>query len=349
MSNNIILVRSPRIIQVSGVLGDSTSLELFMYNEGQPVPTLPTKTLSKHIPTTEIGENVYDISPYIRRFIKHISYSEPSAPVAGNSSEYCYCKVKAYKNGVLQTSGGAYTYEFICFDGFGYHVEGYNPSSSLSLMTEGTYYTEEDNGYGGLYVVNPDTSLNDMVVRYTHPSGVPQISILLTNNVNKMPSVHPTLVADGCTTEVIQATNVIATYKFTPICEHKYDPVKCDFVNKFGAWQRLTFFKASRETFEVSSKEYNLKPSNVDYNVQEGVKNAFNVNSKESIKCNTGFVLEEQNEVLRQLMLSETILIDGKPATLKTKSLNLQTNLNDKNINYELEFNYSNPVLNYNI
>ena len=52
---------------------------------------------------------------------------------------------------------------------------------------------------------------------------------------------------------------------------------------------------------------------------------------------------------MKQLMLSEKILLDDKPVIIETKSLELQKNINDRNINYKLSFKYANPTLNYNI
>ena len=45
-------------------------------------------------------------------------------------------------------------------------------------------------------------------------------------------------------------------------------------------------------------------------------------------------------------MLSDTILINNKPAIIKTQSLQYKTDLLDKNINFTLEFEYSNNLLN---
>jgi hypothetical protein len=45
-------------------------------------------------------------------------------------------------------------------------------------------------------------------------------------------------------------------------------------------------------------------------------------------------------------MLSEKILIDGKPAKLKTKSTELFKNINTKQINYTLEFEFNYNTIN---
>lgn len=62
---------------------------------------------------------------------------------------------------------------------------------------------------------------------------------------------------------------------------------------------------------------------------------------------NTGWIEEIHNETIQELMLSETILLDNKPVTIKTKSNQLKTDLNDKNINYAIDFDYAYNLLNY--
>jgi hypothetical protein len=85
---------------------------------------------------------------------------------------------------------------------------------------------------------------------------------------------------------------------------------------------------------------------NVNYNPILGQKTSFNINGSQSIKLNTGFVYENYAETITQLLLSKRILINNKPVTVKTKSQTLKTYIKDKNINYEIEFEYSNNLLN---
>jgi hypothetical protein len=65
----------------------------------------------------------------------------------------------------------------------------------------------------------------------------------------------------------------------------------------------------------------------------------------ESVVLNTGFVDESYNEVIRQLMLSEQIwmtkLTDEElvlPLKARTQSLQYKKHVNDKLVNYTIEF-----------
>jgi hypothetical protein len=60
---------------------------------------------------------------------------------------------------------------------------------------------------------------------------------------------------------------------------------------------------------------------------------------------NTGFIQESFNEVIKQMMLSEQVWVDNGtevlPITLNTKSLQFKKSVNDKLINYTVDFEYA--------
>ena len=89
-----------------------------------------------------------------------------------------------------------------------------------------------------------------------------------------------------------------------------------------------------------------MLPDNIDYNVYKGQSQAFNINGTKSIKLNTGWVAENYNELIHDLLLSETVLLDNKPAKVKNKSFEYKTDLKDKNINFEIEFEYAFNIIN---
>ena len=349
MANTPINVRSPRIVTQTGVANDTTKVELFLWNDPDSIPANPTYTLEKPIPSTLITEAVYDISPFCRNFITHQSYTEVTADTASPVGEYCFCYVKVYKNGVLQTGGGSYTYEYICFDGYGYQSQGMNPSYTGALLSDGSYYIKSGGNSGGVYY--HDDQADTWYAKYTGLQSGATTTVTLGEEVGYVPYIHPSYQGEGNKLEFIVGiySIVVSTYYFYELDECKYDAVNCDFVNKFGAWQRIIFFKASRSSFEMSNTEYNLMPSDTDYDVLDNVRKVFNVNGMTKITVNTGWVFEAYSDVITQLMLSEKVLLDNVPVILDTKSVELQKNINDKNINYKIDFKYAAPKLNYNI
>jgi hypothetical protein len=86
--------------------------------------------------------------------------------------------------------------------------------------------------------------------------------------------------------------------------------------------------------------------SSIDYNVLQGQKQSFNFQGKQKIKCNTGWVDENYSELIQDLLLSEIVLLDDKPAIVKSQSADIKTHLKDKNINYEIDFEYNYGLIN---
>jgi len=337
-----IFVRSPRIITVTGSVNDTIVLELYIWNSPSSIPGTPTYTLTKTIPTTLIGEASFNISEFCREYIDMTVYSEVTTDTAVGVDEYCYCSAYAYIGKTLQT-----IYEFICFDGYGYHSSGYNPSYSGVFMDSGNYYVQSSGNSGGVTYFDGDSATWES--KYTGLISGGVTTTTLVNTVGRVPYINPSYINEGNKLEMLRNSVVIATYYFYPQEECKYEPINCDFVNKQGVWQRLVFFKASKSSLSMTNTEYNLMPESLNYSLEKNVRQVFNVNASESITCNTGWVYEAYSDVMKQLELSEEIRLDDIPVILDTKSINLQKNINDKNINYEITFRYSAPVLNYNI
>jgi hypothetical protein len=139
--------------------------------------------------------------------------------------------------------------------------------------------------------------------------------------------------------------------------ECKYEPKKVTFVNKFGALQDMYFFKKSVQSMNVEKESYKsniLNSSNNGYSTSNRVYRNFNVVGRESITLSSGFLGEEYNEVFKQMMLSEKVWItnitdDGEqvlPINVKTGDITYKTSLNDKLVQYTIEFDKSFDTIN---
>ena len=138
--------------------------------------------------------------------------------------------------------------------------------------------------------------------------------------------------------------------------ECKYEPKKVTFVNKFGALQDMYFFKKAVERMNVEKESYksNILDSNMSYSRSNHVYRDFNVSAKESVTLSSGFLSEEYNEVFKQMMLSEKVWVtniteDGEqvlPINVKTGDITYKTSLNDKLVQYTIEFDKSFDTIN---
>jgi hypothetical protein len=340
MANTSIFVRSPYNLTVTGVANDTTRCDLFLWNSPDSIPSTPTRQLSKPIPSSVQLSVYYDISEYCREYINPISYTEVTAATNLPVNDYCFCTAKTYKNDVLQT-----TYTFVCFDGYGYFEDGANPTYNDIFLTPGTYQIKENANSGGITINNDGFSAWNLKWRALSLTGAIEQSAVY--GIEHAPYIHEDFKGTGGNVlEVYRNAVLQATYTFIEVCEPKYTVMDLDFVNKYGAWQRLVLFKASFNNFDVSSNEFNLMSSSPAYNPLVARRKTFNTNGMDKIRVNTGFVDESYSDVIKQMMLSETILLDNKPVKLNSKSIELQKSINKKVINYELTFDYAYHTIN---
>lgn len=338
-----IYARSPKFISVSGTAAQVTKINLYVWNDPASEPALPTHTLTKPIISGQTQCD-YDISPYLREYISFDDFTEVTADTTAATSEYARVRMSSYLDGVLVT-----TSYFIAFDGYGYFQDGYNPllgATTPPHMTEGTYYVREGGSCGGLFY-NDDQSVTWGAKWTGLTSGGTTTVSPLSYEYGYVPYVHPSYVGEGNKLEIIRNAVTVGTYYFIEECEARYTPVVCDFINKFGSWQQLIFFKRSKTKISATNEEYMMFPAALDYSETSNINQTFNNNIQEMITVNTGWVNEDYNEVMRQLLLSQKILLDHRPVTIDSKSIDLKEHLSDKVINYECTFKYANHLLNY--
>jgi hypothetical protein len=153
----------------------------------------------------------------------------------------------------------------------------------------------------------------------------------------------------------IASINDQPTLRYEILCEPKYNVIDCIFINKFGAWDSFSFLKKSVQKFNTTSSNYKrsigeVGASGFSYSLTDHQKVQYNKNGYKSITVNTGFVNESFNLLLEEMMLSEKmyLIIDDvvEPVNLNTSSVEFKTSVNDKTINYTLEFDFAYDNLN---
>jgi hypothetical protein len=346
-----IFARSPFIIEVDGTGGTTTTIELYIWNGSGSAPATPTYSISKNVASASLPMTYYNVSPYIQEFISHLEtdYYNSDGANARPTNEWCNVEVQIFVD-----RDNIENRLYKAFDGYGYYGEGTNPQLSPVLMSQNTtYYYHKD-----VYTYLAGEITIDV------PSDPPFVSVTYydtdTSNViwdgisvpeNTVSSIVPTFGdLDGyknITVEIDFESEGSVYLYFKAIEECKYEPVVVDFVNKFGAWQRMFLFKASYNSLETTQDEFNYLQSDLfDYDVLEGQRRQFNTNGKESIKANSGWVAEDFKVQVQELLLSERILVNNKPAKTRTKSVDLVKHTNQSLINYTLEFEFNYDTIN---
>ena len=319
-----IFVRSPYFIEVDEVGQTSAKIEVFLWNKGDTIPTTPNYTLSKQIASPTQTALSWNVSNYAKEFIKPIEGSWINTQEE-DVQTWCYMRVVSYSDDVIVNNE-----TFVCLNGYTQYSDGYNYSttdSTVLLVNPNIKFYKKDNIYVNVFF--------DAGYHFIDWYGYYMLEIELE---------EPTMYRIVLSEDVVLIDGI--SVKSERVCEPIYTPVICTFINRFGGWQYLTFFKANQQSIEVTSKDYNLMPSDVNYNRRQGQKQRFNFQGKQRIKCNTGWVDENYSELIQDLLLSEVVLLGKKPVIVKSQSADIKTHLKDKNINYEIDFEFNYGLIN---
>lgn len=337
----MIRARSPYIISINEASQVSTRIELFI--SATTFSATPQYNLSKAIPASNAPTTYYDISPYIREYFDHNYYSNITSLTSTYLSvQKLNVRVKRYKT-VGLTESLIDSTDYIATDGYSEFADSVNYNGGDYLLDQKTYYYHKGSNPGFIMAYLDSTHK----IKWTDSTGSTYTSSSTGTKFHYIPKAYNlSFNTDFWIVKITTSANVVlATWTFIPIEECLYTPVKVDFINKYGAFQREFFFKASNDSIEVTNKDYNLMQP-YDYSLTGGQRTTYNQNGMQSIKVNSGWVEEDFKDNLKQLMLSEKVLVDEKPAILKTKSIELNKSINTKQINYSLEFEFAYDLIN---
>jgi len=384
-------LRSPYYIKVSNPNLTSVRLDLYIYTGTFTTNvSVAAGTLRYQISKKPLGSNdfvVYEISELVR------DYLEIEFDGSYDSDVVWINAIPTVTGGTGTTTiTPDNTNGFVGLDGYGYFEQGANPAlsttllqsnqtifvlddnlfrvpvfvqgtNSVSLLYKGVVKTEIDLTSASVdetseqirYISGNSTSSGDVDYdsyqeRVINDGGTFEGSSCLRDflgeySIDKIDEIY---VASDSGTEVI---------KIITIEECKYTPIKVTFVNKFGALQDLIFFKKSVDSTTVKGEEFKsavFDQSTLTYKTYQHQRTQFMVQGNDSIKMNTGFVNDDYNQVIEQLMLSEQVWATFvtetqelvRPVVPKTKALTFKTSLNDNLVDYAIDFDIANDKIN---
>ena len=132
----------------------------------------------------------------------------------------------------------------------------------------------------------------------------------------------------------------------------KYSKHMLTFVNKFGAKQ--DFYVQMKSTTDIKSQDKTHTVNTIDFSDFNAGSQKHNVKrritgSKVAHTLNTGFINEDNAEVLEELLVSEYVWLkmnnSYRPVILKDSSITRKTHLNDKLIQYTIKVEETSPYL----
>lgn len=231
--------------------------------------------------------------------------------------------------------------DYVALDGYGYFEEGANPELDRHALISSTdiYISEGTIGKFPIFAEGVGKVIIDSTTTQ------------ITDNGNTNQKIqYITIPANTSTIQVFDTddSTLKKTITVTNICEPKYTTFKVTFVNKFGAFEDLYFFKKTSEVTNVTDELFKkniITNTSSNYNTYENQKGRINVNAQTSLTMNTGYVSEVMNQTIEELFYSENVYIRYENKTLaiipKSKSLQYKTSLNDKLINYTIDFDFA--------
>mgnify|MGYP003340374878 FL=1 len=210
----------------------------------------------------------------------------------------------------------------------------------MLFRSNDTLYFPVDNDFNGTTVEfkNGGVSVNTETITTT------------TNSYDQVQYLSNTGASDNVD-EVIVTTGVkITTYTVENVEECLDTPYRLTFVNRFGALQSLTMFKKSVRNMNTNVTYYKKNIiENGNYNLGNAQKSIVLKNANESLTLNSGFYPESNNDVFKELLLSENVWIDYEsneiPCNISSSSISYKTSRNDKLINYTLDIEFANDVV----
>ena len=286
-------------------------------------------TLIKNLPLILTGTQTinFDIAELARDYIEityQSSYVPQTVDIVTNLKSY-----DAINGGGTELD--TVTYTDVGFEAYGTFEEGVNPIVPFG-RTAPTY----------LIPINEDTDT---------------FTILAPNNqTGKLPSVTSLggTIATSFTALATSVTNVDGV-----VCDIKRidctkygEGKRIIYINKYGVQQDLWFFLKETRNIARTNEGYKSNTitypngSSATYNIQNAPNKVFNTQAKQTHTLSSGYYPEFLNQQFEELLLSEYVWLStfkkGSgviiPVKVKTSTVAFKTSVNDRLIEYTMEF-----------
>jgi hypothetical protein len=143
------------------------------------------------------------------------------------------------------------------------------------------------------------------------------------------------------------SNTTIGTVRYYVLCEAKYTPVQVAFINRFGVADFITFFKRSDERGNFTQDSYQKSIYNDGFttpSLEVGKYTSYNVNSRNTLTLNTGFVDQNYDETIEDILMSEYVAVytnsNWVSVVPNRGTIEYQKSINTKLINYTMSFDF---------
>lgn len=318
-------IRSPYFVTLNE---DPATLELRVWSGANTVPTDPTYTLTK---SAVGGYATFEVAELIRDYLD-ITFDG------------------TYTSQALWTRVEAQTPIF-AFDGYTEFQDGVNAQGNTKqLISNSTIWVPE-----GVDVRIPVFAQSTYSV--TFKDGIVTINtvnITSQTNTNAVINYAVSTIGAGQNISTIEISGGDTITVRQMDCS-RYDAYKVVFINKHGALQDLYFFNKATKSLKTSKETYKANNitlgSSATYSTTDHQYKNIDIQGRESILLSTGFVSEDYNEPIKEMMLSEKVWMVTPddvviPVNVSNSDVTFRTSLNDQMVEYQIGFEYAYDAIN---
>ena len=241
---------------------------------------------------------------------------------------------------------------FVAIDGYGYYNEGVNPTKPTNnILSDVSYRKVDRNGFILFPYVNNGTITSIDIYSSSGNINATETMITSTQSTDVVQYIcvdNSQATTDEYITITTQPAGDVYTYEIVDEC--RFNPKQIIFKNKYGVYEVVTLFKKSNTALSIDSDMFvNNYISSGTYDTTKHQFQKLNIQGKSKITLNSGYIKETENELYQQLLLSDVVYFYESdalvPVNLTTSDIEYKTRVNDKLIQYTLEFEYAYNII----
>ena len=304
---------SPFYIDTPLVYGGVTcakyTLNVWVWNGDKSTPdSTNSYQITYQNTTASTGSHSININAIIQDYIE---FKEPSLLLStgiqlidGNNQEWVYTYVTYDDLTALE-----HEETDIMTLGYAYGNEGRNVTtvSNQTLLKPQEYKVNREGNFVFPIYVPVALGTSDLITVKSYPSLDINYSATATQSDESSEIVQYlwvdlSLAVDDSYIEIVWKGKT-TTLDLTDEC--KYSPLDVFFQNKDGALQTFTFFKKQEESIDVTDSSFETNRGQASDGFHQFVR--YGVQGRTTLMAETGWLDEDMNEVLKQILLTERI------------------------------------------
>ena len=359
-------INSPVYLKVVNTNLASCKLTIAIYSGAFNASPTTTYELIKN----EVADNGYVIFEIGELIKDYIAYSFSGTFGSNGVNVWVQTTATPIRSNPADGALDAITTIMLAFDGVGYFEEGFDITQTTNSATTQNLTRHK----GSLTKLMSNTTIFrelqevlyiPVLANLSVNSGSDTLSGATTVNFKNGSSIVSTVTVptgvSNSNNAIAYATSTTATLTSVDIVTggstetisieeqpcNRFTNLPLVFVNKSGALQKVNFFFKSLESVNVEKEEFktNTLTTGATYSINAHQYKNRNINSRETIVLNTGYVNDSYNQVIEEILFTKRCWLFKEnqylPVIPQDKSVQFKTSLNDRLANYTMTFNFA--------